>query len=254
MKTRPSSRSFLPFAVVWRSPRSGSGRCVPPESPSGSLAFLSAAPSLPIFDRAGRKIDLTKEKGTTDGHPLLGHVVPAVRRGDPGAVALLGPVPQRVDIVALHDLRRQGLEDDRRVQQEEPEQTCRSTATPMRRRQAVRNHPVPGDLHRQHGRARDLPGPGRRRLERPGGAERIEQLLALVRRQRVRSSDVSRQASGEAGRSGPPRASSFASRPAPCRLTVPPASATETTPPRRRRERGFRPRERRTDRAASRDR
>ena len=36
---------------------------VPPESPSGSLAFLSAAPELPIFDRAGKKIDLTKEKG-----------------------------------------------------------------------------------------------------------------------------------------------------------------------------------------------
>jgi thiol-disulfide isomerase/thioredoxin len=36
---------------------------VPPESPTGSLAFLSAAPELPIVDRAGRKIDLSKEKG-----------------------------------------------------------------------------------------------------------------------------------------------------------------------------------------------
>jgi thiol-disulfide isomerase/thioredoxin len=36
---------------------------VPPESPTGSLAFLSAAPELPIFDRAGKRIDLTKEKG-----------------------------------------------------------------------------------------------------------------------------------------------------------------------------------------------
>ena len=36
---------------------------VPPESPSGSLAFLSAAPELPIFDRSGKRIDLTKEKG-----------------------------------------------------------------------------------------------------------------------------------------------------------------------------------------------
>ena len=36
---------------------------VPPESPSGSLQFLSAAPELPIFDRAGRKTDLSKEKG-----------------------------------------------------------------------------------------------------------------------------------------------------------------------------------------------
>ncbi len=36
---------------------------VPPESPSGSLAFLSAAPELPVFDRSGKKIDLSKEKG-----------------------------------------------------------------------------------------------------------------------------------------------------------------------------------------------
>ncbi len=36
---------------------------VPPESPSGSLAFLSAAPELPIYDPSGKKLDLTKEKG-----------------------------------------------------------------------------------------------------------------------------------------------------------------------------------------------
>jgi thiol-disulfide isomerase/thioredoxin len=42
---------------------------VPPESPSGSLAFLSAAPELPILDRAGKKVDLTKEKG----HLLIIH-------------------------------------------------------------------------------------------------------------------------------------------------------------------------------------
>ena len=36
---------------------------VPPESPTGSLQFLSAAPTLPIFDRAGAKTDLSKEKG-----------------------------------------------------------------------------------------------------------------------------------------------------------------------------------------------
>ena len=35
----------------------------PPESPSGSLAFLSAAPTLPIYDRSGKKIDLSREKG-----------------------------------------------------------------------------------------------------------------------------------------------------------------------------------------------
>lgn len=35
----------------------------PPESPSGSLAFLSAAKNLPVFDRKGQAIDLTREKG-----------------------------------------------------------------------------------------------------------------------------------------------------------------------------------------------
>ncbi|MEP6994247.1 MAG: TlpA disulfide reductase family protein [Acidobacteriota bacterium] len=36
---------------------------VPPDSPSGSLQFLSAAPELPIFDRAGKKTDLSKIQG-----------------------------------------------------------------------------------------------------------------------------------------------------------------------------------------------
>ena len=36
---------------------------VPPESPSGSLQFLSAAPELPIFDKSGKKTDLAKQKG-----------------------------------------------------------------------------------------------------------------------------------------------------------------------------------------------
>lgn len=35
----------------------------PPASPSGSLAFLSAAKALPIYDREGKVIDLSKEKG-----------------------------------------------------------------------------------------------------------------------------------------------------------------------------------------------
>ncbi len=35
----------------------------PPASPSGSLAFLSAAPALPVFDRSGRRTDLSQEKG-----------------------------------------------------------------------------------------------------------------------------------------------------------------------------------------------
>jgi len=36
---------------------------VPPESPSGSLAFLSSAKTLPIVDRQGKVIDLTGQKG-----------------------------------------------------------------------------------------------------------------------------------------------------------------------------------------------
>src|SRR5262249_1328525 len=35
----------------------------PPASPTGSLAFLSAAPSLPIYDRSGQAVDLSREKG-----------------------------------------------------------------------------------------------------------------------------------------------------------------------------------------------
>jgi peroxiredoxin len=35
----------------------------PPASPSGSLAFLSAAPNLEIADREGKKLDLSKTKG-----------------------------------------------------------------------------------------------------------------------------------------------------------------------------------------------
>ena len=34
----------------------------PPASPSGSLQFLSAAPELPIFDRAGKKTNLADQK------------------------------------------------------------------------------------------------------------------------------------------------------------------------------------------------
>jgi thiol-disulfide isomerase/thioredoxin len=36
---------------------------VPPESPTGSLQFLSAAPGLEIYDRAGTATDLAKSKG-----------------------------------------------------------------------------------------------------------------------------------------------------------------------------------------------
>jgi peroxiredoxin len=36
---------------------------VPPDSPSGSLQFLSAAPELPIYDREGKKTDLSKLEG-----------------------------------------------------------------------------------------------------------------------------------------------------------------------------------------------
>ena len=35
----------------------------PPQSPTGSLAFLSAAPALPIYDRSGKVVDLSREKG-----------------------------------------------------------------------------------------------------------------------------------------------------------------------------------------------
>jgi len=47
----------LTVGTIWRH------SLVPPESPSGSIAFLSAAPELPIFDRTGNKTDLTKATG-----------------------------------------------------------------------------------------------------------------------------------------------------------------------------------------------
>ena len=36
---------------------------VPPDSPTGSLQFLSAAPELPVYDRSGKKLDLSKIQG-----------------------------------------------------------------------------------------------------------------------------------------------------------------------------------------------
>jgi thiol-disulfide isomerase/thioredoxin len=36
---------------------------VPPDSPTGSLQFLSAAKELPIYDRSGKKVDLSKLQG-----------------------------------------------------------------------------------------------------------------------------------------------------------------------------------------------
>ncbi|HTY40935.1 MAG TPA: TlpA disulfide reductase family protein [Thermoanaerobaculia bacterium] len=36
---------------------------VPPDSPSGSLQFLSAAGELPVYDEAGAKTDLASQKG-----------------------------------------------------------------------------------------------------------------------------------------------------------------------------------------------
>lgn len=47
---------FAAGAVFYRS-------LVPPESPSGSLAFLSSAKALPIVDRQGKVTDLVNQKG-----------------------------------------------------------------------------------------------------------------------------------------------------------------------------------------------
>jgi thiol-disulfide isomerase/thioredoxin len=62
MKTR--SLLTLAFAVVLAVVGAVFLRSLaPPQSPTGSLAFLSAAPALPIYDRSGKVVDLTKEKG-----------------------------------------------------------------------------------------------------------------------------------------------------------------------------------------------
>ena len=94
---------------------------VPPDSPTGSLQFLSAAPELPIFARDGKKIDLTKEKDRVlivhfwaTWCPPCVEETPALSRyweHDQG--------PRRH--LPLRDLGRQGLEDRRRLPEEEPE-------------------------------------------------------------------------------------------------------------------------------------
>jgi len=62
MKTR--SLLTISFAVVLAGVGAVFLRSLsPPQSPTGSLAFLSAAPTLPIYDRAGKAVDLSKAKG-----------------------------------------------------------------------------------------------------------------------------------------------------------------------------------------------
>ena len=62
MRTRPLVA--IGFAVLLAATAAVFLRSLrPPESPSGSLAFLSAAKTLPIFDREGRATDLAKQKG-----------------------------------------------------------------------------------------------------------------------------------------------------------------------------------------------
>jgi len=62
MRTRPLVT--IGFAVLLAATAAVFLRSLrPPESPSGSLAFLSAAKTLPIFDREGRATDLAKQKG-----------------------------------------------------------------------------------------------------------------------------------------------------------------------------------------------
>ena len=62
MRTRPLVT--IGFAVLLAATAAVFIRSLrPPESPSGSLAFLSAAKTLPIYDRAGHETDLAKQKG-----------------------------------------------------------------------------------------------------------------------------------------------------------------------------------------------
>jgi thiol-disulfide isomerase/thioredoxin len=62
MRTRPLIT--IGFAVLLAATAAVFIRSLrPPESPSGSLAFLSAAKTLPIYDREGHATDLAKQKG-----------------------------------------------------------------------------------------------------------------------------------------------------------------------------------------------
>ena len=58
---------------------------VPPESPSGSLQFLSAAPELPIFDRAGQGRPTSRRRRARSSSSISGRpgARPASRRSRP---------------------------------------------------------------------------------------------------------------------------------------------------------------------------
>ena len=93
---------------------------MPPESPSGSLQFLSAAPELPIFDRAGKKTDLTKQKGKIFIIHFWATWCPPCVEEIPALSRFWDKYRTRDDVDLYADLGGQGLEDDRRLHAKNP--------------------------------------------------------------------------------------------------------------------------------------
>ena len=111
---------------------------VPPESPSGSLASLSTAAELPIFDRAGKKVDLSKEKGKIIVIHFWATWCPPCVDEIPELSEVLGAVQGTQRHRPLHHLGRQGLEGGRGLQREASEQPAALPRSRFRHGQALR--------------------------------------------------------------------------------------------------------------------
>src|SRR5262249_30163339 len=96
--------------------------------------------------------------------PLLGDLVPTLRRGDPGPLEVLGSVPRAIGHRPFRRLGEQGLEDDRGVQRQEPQSPADLPGPKRDDGRAVWHDPVSRDLHREQGRTGPVPDPGRSRV------------------------------------------------------------------------------------------
>ena len=138
----------------------------PPDSPSGSLAFLSAAKTLPIVHRQGKVTDLSREKGRLLVIHFWATWCPPCVEEIPALSRFWERYKNRPDI-ALYSV---SVDKDWKVVEEFNRKN--PNGLPLYRDPdvgdgpAIRYEPVPRDLHHQQGRPGALPGPGSGRLER----------------------------------------------------------------------------------------
>ncbi len=92
---------------------------VPPDSPTGSLQFLSAAPELPIYDRAGKKVDLSKLQGDLFIIHFWATWCPPCVEELPALSRFWDEYKSRSDGPPVLDLGGQGLGGGRRLPAEE---------------------------------------------------------------------------------------------------------------------------------------